>query len=112
MSAMETRSRARPCSLDNMLFFFMNRRGNSNPGGLIVTVHMPPKDKKTKKSNPDDGLWIAPRYSLKAPAKQQQWELRPGAPPPTNSRLLELADAALQLWKPGAKKKSKTHNAA
>jgi hypothetical protein len=62
---------------------------------------MPKKGGKGKSS--DEGLWIAPRYSLKGPAGERAWENRPGGPP-SSSRLLELADIALGLKKPSPKK--------
>jgi hypothetical protein len=66
---------------------------------------MPKKDGKGTSS--DDGLWIAPKYSLKGPAGERAWENRPGGPP-NSSRLLELADIALGLKKPSPKKKHST----
>ena len=64
--------------------------------------------KKTKrKSNQapaEDELWIAPRYSLKGANGERAWENRPGGPP-NGQRMLELADIALGLKKPEAKKK-------
>jgi len=60
-------------------------------------------------------LWIAPRYSLKGAAGERAWENRPGGPP-NSSRFLELADIALGIRKPVAKKKktpaSKAHQTA
>jgi hypothetical protein len=56
-----------------------------------------------------DGLWVAPRYSLKGPAGERAWENRPGGPP-NSSRLLELADIALGLKKPTPKKKKKSRH--
>jgi hypothetical protein len=53
------------------------------------------KDKKTA----PEGLWIAPRYSLKGPAGERAWENRPGGVP-SSSKYLELADIALGLKKP------------
>jgi hypothetical protein len=49
-------------------------------------------------------LWIAPRYSLKGPAGERAWENRPGGIP-NSTRFLELADIALGLIKPAARKK-------
>jgi hypothetical protein len=66
---------------------------------------MPKKGSKGKSS--DDGLWIAPRHSLKGPAGERAWENRPGGPP-NNSRLLELADIALGVKKPSPKKAKHT----
>lgn len=60
--------------------------------------------KRRKEKSPPDGLWIAPKYSLKGPAGERAWENRPGGPP-NSSRLLELADIALGLKKPSPKKK-------
>lgn len=54
--------------------------------------------KKRRKEKPPDGLWIAPKYSLKGPAGERAWDNRPGGPP-NSTRLLELADIALGLEK-------------
>jgi hypothetical protein len=54
---------------------------------------------KTKKTDSPNGLWIAPRYSLKGPAGERAWENRPGGVP-SSSKYLELADIALGLKKP------------
>jgi hypothetical protein len=54
---------------------------------------------KDKKTDSQDGLWIAPRYSLKGPAGERAWENRPGGVP-SSSKYLELADIALGLKKP------------
>jgi hypothetical protein len=67
---------------------------------------MPIKGRKGKSS--PDGLWVAPRYSLKGPAGERAWENRAGGPP-NSSRLLELAEIALGLKKPIPKKKKKSH---
>jgi hypothetical protein len=64
---------------------------------------MPKKPKKRKETDAGSDLWIAPRYSLKGPAGERAWENRPGGPPNSN-RLLELADIALGLKKPGPRK--------
>jgi hypothetical protein len=66
---------------------------------------MPKKSDKTEVSK---DLWIAPRYSLKGPAGERAWENRPGGAP-NSSRFLELADIAMGVKKPAAKKK---HTAA
>jgi hypothetical protein len=60
-----------------------------------------PKKKKipAKKIDSPDGLWIAPRYSLKGPQGERAWENRPGGAP-SSSKYLELADIALGLKKP------------
>jgi hypothetical protein len=57
-----------------------------------------------KRKEESVGLWIAPRYSLKGPAGERAWANRPGGIPSTN-RYLELADIALGLKKPQAKKR-------
>jgi hypothetical protein len=54
---------------------------------------------KRPAKNPDDGLWIAPRYSLKGPAGERAWENRPGGAP-SSGKYLELADIAMGLKKP------------
>jgi hypothetical protein len=60
------------------------------------------KPTKGKETGAEDGLWIAPRYSLKGPTGERAWENRPGGPP-NSGRLLELADIALGLKKPQPK---------
>jgi hypothetical protein len=60
--------------------------------------------KKPKNANESDGLWIAPRHSLKGPAGERAWENRRGGIP-TSTRFLELADIALGLKKPSPHKK-------
>jgi hypothetical protein len=66
---------------------------------------------KPKKTDPPDGLWVAPRYSLKGPNGERAWENRPGGVP-SSSRYLELADIALGLKKPELPfKKRKVFNA-
>jgi hypothetical protein len=61
------------------------------------------KIRKARKNGKDadvpDGLWIAPRYSLKGPAGERAWENRPGGVP-SSSKYLELADIALGVKKP------------
>ena len=63
----------------------------------------PKKIKETKRKVEKDGLveglWIAPRYSLKGPTGERAWENHPGGTPSTR-RYLELADIALGLKKP------------
>ncbi len=68
---------------------------------------MAKKSKPTKTTDGSDGLWIAPRYSLKGPAGERAWENRRGGIP-SNTRFLELADIALGLKKPGPHKKKAT----
>lgn len=68
---------------------------------------MAKKPKRGKKGNAQDGLWIAPRYSMKGPAGERAWENRPGGPP-NSSRYLEMADIALGLKKPSPKKAKST----
>ena len=53
----------------------------------------------------DDGLWIAPRYSLKGPTGDRTSENRPGGPP-NSGRFLELADIAMGPKKSAPRKKS------
>jgi hypothetical protein len=57
-----------------------------------------------KNSEVSKDLWIAPRYSLKGSAGERAWANRPGGAP-NSSRYLELADIALGIKKPTAKKK-------
>lgn len=54
---------------------------------------------KNSAKNLDDGLWIAPRYSLKGPAGERAWENRPGGAP-SSGKYLELADIAMGVKKP------------
>jgi hypothetical protein len=68
----------------------------------IMCSQMPRKSEKQAEVSKD--LWIAPRYSLKGPAGERAWENRPGGAP-NSSRLLELADIALGVRKPVARKK-------
>jgi hypothetical protein len=60
--------------------------------------------RKANQAPAEDELWIAPRYSLKGANGERAWENRPGGPP-NGQRMLELADIALGLKKPEAKKK-------
>lgn len=60
--------------------------------------------KGSKENSSPDGLWIAPKNSLKGPAGERAWDNRPGGPP-NSGRLLELADIALGLKKPSPKKR-------
>jgi hypothetical protein len=62
------------------------------------------KKRKPGGSEVTDGLWIAPRYSLKGPAGDRAWENRSGGAPSSN-KFLELADIALGIKKPAPKKK-------
>lgn len=64
---------------------------------------MPRKPEKEDSKVTKD-LWIAPRYSLKGPAGERAWDNRIGGAP-NSSRFLELADIALGVKKPVAKKK-------
>ncbi|HEY2389912.1 MAG TPA: hypothetical protein VGK22_01955 [Candidatus Angelobacter sp.] len=71
----------------------------------------PPKNPANPLDNPEDGLWIAPRYSLKGPAGERAWENRPGGAP-NSGKYLELADIALGLKKPDVafkKRKASAH---
>lgn len=65
---------------------------------------MAKKSKPAKTANGSNGLWIAPRHSLKGPAGERAWENRRGGIP-TSTRFLELADIALGLKKPSPHKK-------
>ena len=65
---------------------------------------MAKKSKPAKKADGSNGLWIAPRHSLKGPAGERAWENRRGGIP-TSTRFLELADIALGLKKPSPHKK-------
>jgi hypothetical protein len=58
----------------------------------------PRKVRSKEPSSDSNGLWIAPRYTMKGPTGERAWENRPGGPP-TSSRFLELADIALGLKK-------------
>jgi hypothetical protein len=66
---------------------------------------------KDKKTDAPEGLWIAPRYSLKGPAGERAWENRPGGVP-SSSKYLELADIALGLRKPEPSLKKRRVSAA
>ena len=65
---------------------------------------MPKKRKIGKGTDLGDGLWIAPRYSMKGPAGERAYADRPGGIPSIN-KFLELADIALGLKKPEPKKR-------
>jgi hypothetical protein len=65
---------------------------------------MPKKAKNGKKTESSDGLWIAPRSSLRGQAGERAWDNHIGGPP-NSGRLLELADVALGLKKPAPKKR-------
>ena len=65
---------------------------------------MAKKAKHGKKNDPAEGLWIAPRYSLKGANGEGGWDNHLGGPP-NSRRLLELADIALGLKKPAPNKK-------
>jgi hypothetical protein len=72
----------------------------------IIEQHsMSKKPEKQPEASKD--LWIAPRYSLKGPAGERAWENRVGGAP-NSSRFLELADIALGVKKPVARKKRTT----
>lgn len=66
---------------------------------------MAKKAKHAKKTDPAEGLWIAPRYSLKGANGERGWDNHLGGPP-NSRRLLELADIALGLKKPAQKEKA------
>jgi hypothetical protein len=68
---------------------------------------MPKKKSKTRKeADTENELWIAPRFSLKGVDGERAWENRITGPP-NSSRFLELADIAMGLKKPAAKKNKK-----
>lgn len=73
--------------------------------GIIEQHSMSKKPEKQPEAS--KGLWIAPRYSLKGPAGERAWENRVGGAP-NSSRYLELADIALGVKKPVARKKRTT----
>jgi hypothetical protein len=84
----------------------------------MVKKHTKSKTKPTKAAKApakiEDGLWVAPRYSLKGPTGERAWENRRGGAP-SNSRFLELADIAMGITKPEPLKKrvaSSTHDTA
>jgi len=60
--------------------------------------------KAEEKGFPTEGLWIAPRNSLKGQTGKRAWQNLPGDPP-SNNRFLELADVALALNQPILKKR-------
>jgi hypothetical protein len=67
--------------------------------------------KRRKDADAPNGLWVAPRYSLKGPNGERASENRPGGVP-SSGRYLELADIALGLKKPEVPfKKRKVFNA-
>jgi hypothetical protein len=69
-----------------------------NPG-------VPKKTKNRAKANQTSDMWINPDSTLTSRRGERTWENRAGTPP-SNSRLLELADLALGLKKPVLKKKT------
>ena len=60
---------------------------------------------KKSKSEDQNDLWIAQRFSLKGPNGDRAYENRPGGLP-TSNRFLELADIALGHKKSAKKKKA------
>jgi hypothetical protein len=64
---------------------------------------MPKKTKNATQDESADGLWIRPHYSLKGPAGERAWDDRTGGYPSAD-KFLELADIALGLKKPAAKR--------
>lgn len=65
------------------------------------------KKKSTKKTNPDEALWVSPRSLMKGPDGERAWDNRPGGPP-HSQRMLELADIALGLKKTEPRKKPRS----
>lgn len=59
--------------------------------------------KAKEKGPPTEGLWIAARNSPKGPTGKRAWE-NLLVDPPSNNRLLELADVALGLKQTNSKK--------
>jgi hypothetical protein len=62
------------------------------------------KKSKPKGDNADPEMWIRPGSNLKGDRGERAWDGRPGGIP-NSTRYLELADLALGLKKPEAKKK-------
>jgi hypothetical protein len=73
-------------------------------GSKKLTAMAKRRKKGKEKLSPTEGLWIAPRNSLKGPTGKRAWENRPGDPS-SNNRFLELADIALGLKEPILKKR-------
>ena len=61
------------------------------------------------KQRPDDDLskdlWVNPRFNMRGPDGNRGWETGRNIPQSSGSRFLELADIALGLKKPAAKRK-------
>jgi hypothetical protein len=71
---------------------------------LTVMAKRGRKGKKAKeKGSSTEGLWIAPRNSLKGPTGKSPWENLPDDRS-SNNRFLELADIALGLEGTNSKK--------
>jgi hypothetical protein len=73
--------------------------GKANGGKESAPERSIKRPEKSSAKNSEDGLWIAPRYSLKGPAGERAWENRPGGAP-SSGKYLELADIALGVKKP------------
>jgi hypothetical protein len=73
-------------------------------GSKKLTVMAKGGKKAKEKASLSEGLWIAPRNSLKGPTGKRGWENRPGDPS-SNNRFLELADIALGVKAPIPKKR-------
>ena len=54
---------------------------------------------KNKKKSPAPKVWINPNSTFKGPRESRAWDHRQSGPP-TASRLLELADIALDAFPP------------
>lgn len=65
----------------------------------------PRMQRKPKKSQKSEELWVAPNHSLKGDRGERGWDHR--IIPPDSGRILELADIALGLKKPERKKKAR-----
>lgn len=69
------------------------------------------KNKLDKAANLSKDLWISPRFSLKGENGERAWDHRQ-AGYPGSARFLELADIALGVKKPEARKKKNSSASA
>lgn len=90
----------RTLALGSLACFTLPTEKDSSCGYNTEMLKRPKKHRKKPRS--EEGVWIAPKYSLKGPAGERAWENRPGGAP-SSSRYLELADISLGLKKPGPK---------
>lgn len=70
---------------------------------IVIGLEMAKRRKKVD-TRPEE-MWINPNSSLKGARGERAWENRSGKVP-NSSRYLEMADIALGLKKPAAKKKA------